>query len=111
MDMFLPQIDVCERLTEIVILVEVPGIERSDIRISWNDRILTISGHKRQKPDDGFARYMCVERSYGPFRREISIGIPIDHKKATAELQNGLMRIHLPKVSEERQQQDTIPIK
>jgi HSP20 family protein len=107
--MYLPQIDVCERPTEIVILVEMPGVDRNDVKISWKDNVLTISGQKRQQPEVGNARYMCVERSYGPFRREISIGIPIDHKKAKAELRNGLMRIRLPKISEV-QEHNTIPI-
>jgi len=107
--MYLPQIDVCERLHEVVILVEMPGVDRKDVIISWKDNILVISGQKRQQPDTGNARYMCVERSYGPFRREIAIGIPIDYKKARAELKNGLMRIHLPKVAEQKSQ-DTIPI-
>ena len=71
--MFLPHVDVCERAEEIVILVEMPGVERKDVSISWKDQILSISGHKRQQPDSANARYMCVERSYGPFRREIAM--------------------------------------
>jgi HSP20 family protein len=107
--MYLPQIDVCERPTEVVILIEIPGVDRSDVRISWKDNVLTITGYKRQKLEGGGARYYCMERNYGPFRREIAIGIPIDHKKAKAELRNGLMKIHLPKAGED-QQQNSIPI-
>lgn len=107
--MYLPQIDVCERLNEVVILAEVPGVDRRDVTISYKDNILTISGRKQQQPGGQNARYMCVERSYGNFRREIVIGIPIDYRKAKAELRNGLMKIHLPKVPEERGQ-DQIPI-
>ena len=107
--MYLPLIDVCERVDEVVILVEVPGIERQDVSISWKDSILTISGRKLQQPGGGNARYMCVERSYGVFRREIAIGIPIDYKKARAELRNGLMKIYLPKMPEQKGQ-DKIPI-
>ena len=107
--MYLPQIDVCERTEEIVILVEMPGIDREDVAIAWKDQILTISGTKRQQPDNCNARYMCVERSYGPFRREIAIGVPIDYRKARAELKNGLMKIYLPKVPAEKVR-DTIPI-
>lgn len=106
--MYLPQIDVCERVHEVVILVEVPGVERRDVSISYKDNTLTISGHKLQQPDAG-ARYMCVERSYGTFRRDIVVGIPIDYKKARAELRNGLMKIHLPKIPEQKGQ-DRIPI-
>jgi HSP20 family protein len=107
--MYSPQIDVFERPREVVILVEMPGVDRADVRISWKDNVLTISGQKRQQPDSGLARYLCVERSYGPFRREIAIGISIDHKNAKAELRNGLMKIYLPKVAEEGQQ-NNIPI-
>ena len=107
--MYLPHIDVCERAEEVVILVEIPGVERKDVTLSWKDNVLTISGQKRQQSEGGNNRYLCVERSYGPFRREIAIGIPIDHKRAKAELSNGLMKIHLPKLPEERVQ-NTIPI-
>jgi HSP20 family protein len=93
-----PTVDVCERAAEIVILVEMPGVERSDVQLAWNDGVLVISGQKRrQPPDKGVATYLCVERSYGQFRREITINIPIDYKRASAELKDGLMRIRLPK--------------
>ena len=107
--MYLPQIDVCERPHEVVILVEVPGVDRKDVTISWKDSILVISGQKRQQSAGGHSRYMCVECAYGPFRREIAIGIPIDYRKAKAELRNGLMKIYLPKLAEQAGQ-DTIPI-
>ena len=106
--MYLPLIDVCERPDEVVILVEMPGVDRKDVAISWKDHILIIAGQKQQS-DAANARFLCVERSYGSFRREIAIGIPIDFRKARAELKNGLMKIHLPKVPEQRTQ-DTIPI-
>ena len=108
--MYVPHIDVCEHTDEVVILVEMPGIDRSDVRISWKDNVLTIAGIKRQRQEGGVARYLCVERAYGPFRREIAIGTSIDHRKARAELKNGLMRIHLPRVSDDRQLNNSIPI-
>jgi HSP20 family protein len=107
--MFLPQIDVCERPDEIVILVEMPGISRKEVTISWKEHVLIISGQKQQQPEAANARYLCVERNYGAFRREIAIGIPIDYKQARAELKNGLMKIHLPKVPTQKAH-DTIPI-
>ena len=96
-----PTVDVCERPGEVVIFVEMPGVERSDVQLGWNDGVLIISGVKRQRPSgQGVATYLCLERTYGHFRREISIRIPIDHKKAQAELNNGLLKIHLPKRAE-----------
>jgi HSP20 family protein len=95
---WIPTVDVCERPTEIVIFVEMPGVERSDVQLAWNDGLLIISGVKRQRPSgQGVARYLCVERAYGQFRREIAIKVAIDHKQARAELRDGLMKIRLPK--------------
>ena len=105
-----PMVDVCERETEIVIFVEMAGVERSDIQLSWSEGVLIISGQKRQQlPAKGAARYLCVERAYGQFRREIDINIPIDRKAAKADLKNGLLKIHLPKAAQE-QEPSNIPI-
>jgi len=95
--MYLPHIDVCERPDEIVILVEIPGVDREDVSLGWKDQVLTISGRKKRRSIETNVHYLCAERDYGPFRREISIGIPIDHRKARAELRNGVMKICLPK--------------
>ena len=104
-----PTIDVCERATEILILVEMPGVERSDVQIAWKESALIISGVKRQRPPgQGVATYLCVERAYGYFRREIAIKVSVDPKNAKAELKDGLMKIHLPKRTEP--DETTIPI-
>ncbi len=94
-----PTVDVSERPKEIVVFVEMPGVDRADIQLTWHEGLLILTGLKRQQPanlKDG-AKYLCVERLYGPFRREISIKVPIDYKHAKAELKEGLLRIHLPK--------------
>ena len=96
-----PTVDVCERADEIVIFVEMPGVHRTDVQLAWNDGILIISGLKRQQgADESAANYLCVERAYGHFRREISIKIPIDQQLAKAQLKDGLLKIHLPKRKE-----------
>jgi HSP20 family protein len=93
-----PTVDVCERAHEIVIFVEMPGVPRSDVQLAWTDGVLIISGIKRQMPpDECTATYLCVERTYGHFSREITINVNVDYKGATAELKDGLMKIHLPK--------------
>ncbi len=103
-----PAVDVCEGPSEIVIIVEMPGIDRADVKLSWHEGVLTISGLKRE-PDAGAARYHCVERNYGPFRRDIALTMPIEQDKARAELRDGVMRIYLPKRTSKREASD-IPI-
>jgi HSP20 family protein len=105
-----PAVDVCERKGEIVILVEMPGIDRADVKLSWHEGVLTITGNKREMPDMCAARYHCVERISGQFRRDIAINIPIEPRLARAELRDGLMRIYLPKRISEPEPSD-IPIR
>jgi len=72
-----------------------------DMQVAWNEGILIISGLKRQRPSGrGVETYLCVERAYGHFRREISVKIPVDYKNAKAELRDGLLKIRLPKRTE-----------
>jgi HSP20 family protein len=105
-----PAVDVCERETEIVILVEMPGVDRGDVQLSWKNGVLVITGQKRQRPSDrGVARYLRVERAYGHFRREIAITTGIDQANAHAELRDGLMTIRLPKAMN-RPELSRIPI-
>src|SRR5215510_7284587 len=104
-----PIMDVCERAEEVVLFIEMPGVDRSDIQVAWTDGVLIVSGLKRQRAAGrGVANYFCVERTYGHFRREIAIKIPIDYKNAKAELKDGLLKINLPKRKEP--EVTTIPI-
>ena len=105
---WIPVVDVCEREDEIVIFVELPGVDKSDVQLSWNHGVLTISGQKRQSVHGKRHRYFCLERAYGQFKREIEVTVPIDRKAAKAALENGLLRISLPKAS--KAEPSNIPI-
>src|SRR5689334_16528596 len=106
---WIPMVDVCEREDEIVIFVELPGVDKSDVQLSWNHGVLTISGQKRQPAYGKRHRYFCLERAYGYFKREIEVIAPIDRKGAKAALENGLLRICLPKTST-KAEPSSIPI-
>ena len=106
-----PVLDVYEGPEEFVIRVELPGVEKKAVSLTWKNDVLTISGVKqRQSREQSQLRYLCVERQYGRFRRDIAIRAPIDFTKATAEFSEGLLCIHLPR-RKETTQDSTIPIK
>ena len=94
-----PIIDVYERPTEVIVRVELPGVEKSDVRLRWRNNVLEITGIKRQQASEQEScKYLCVERQHGRFRRDIAISTAIDFGKSSAELTNGLLRIRLPKL-------------
>lgn len=104
-----PLIDVYEGPEEIIVRAELPGVRKKDIRLRWRDGLLTITGTKERQFPVEHGRFLCVERQYGSFRRDIAIGVPVDFKSSSAELRNGLLKVRLPKVAE-RPEKTIIPI-
>ena len=92
-----PAIDVDENENEIVINAEVPGCKADDIDISVNGNILTISGEKKQEQEQKEKNSYYVERSYGSFRRDISLPTEIEPDKIDAGCKDGVLTVKLPK--------------
>ncbi len=105
-----PNIDLSEDDVEIIVRAEVPGISQSDVEIVFQEGSLQIRGEKRQPASQERIRYLCLERSYGKFSRTIYLTVPVDVNAAQARLRNGVLTITLPKLSNRRRQQRTIPI-
>ena len=105
-----PIIDVYERPGEIIVRVETPGVQKKDIQLRWREGVFTVAGSKRRQPsDEEGVRFLCVERNYGYFRRDVAISADIDFDNATAELREGLLSIRLPKVPD-HSRESVIPI-
>ena len=95
-----PSIDVAETDKEIVIMAEMPGLERKDIDISLEDDVLTIRGEKKiekQEGDEKNRNYHVAERGYGVFLRGIQLPSGIDPSSIEATMSKGVLRITIPK--------------
>ncbi|MEZ5307713.1 MAG: Hsp20/alpha crystallin family protein [Pyrinomonadaceae bacterium] len=100
---FNPAIDICESGKSVRIVVEVPGVEESSIEVTASAKELVIEGQKARKIlDEKATSHLCCERGYGTFRRSIHLNWPIDLRKVTAELENGILVIVLPKLDDRR---------
>jgi HSP20 family protein len=92
-----PALDVAEGENEYVVKAEVPGCKADDIDISIHGNVLTISGEKKEEQEKKEKGYYHVERSYGSFRREVSLGGDVDADKIEAACKDGVLTITLPK--------------
>jgi HSP20 family protein len=90
-----PPVDVLETETAYLLYAELPGISREDIELSVHDRRLELAG--RRPPLGENRNFLRMERSYGPFRRAFDLGSPLDSEKISAEFQQGVLRITIPK--------------
>ena len=96
----MPSIDVSETDKEILITVEMPGLERKDVDISLEDDVLTIRGEKKVEKQEGEQQnrnYHVAERSYGVFLRGIQLPPGIDPSSIQATMSTGVLKITIPK--------------
>ncbi|MEM5775577.1 MAG: Hsp20/alpha crystallin family protein [Anaerolineaceae bacterium] len=97
-----PPADVYETVKDIVVKVEVAGMETNDFNIDFSNSILTIQGNRPEISErKAFHR---MELRYGYFRLRFEINIPIDPGNIAAEYRNGFLTIRLPKAEPKKVQ-------
>lgn len=95
-------LDIFETDAEILIEVEVPGLTRDEIELSVLRDVLVIEGTKPRRAGNPEREHICMERSYGRFRRIIEIPGAGDTRSMQAHLAEGILRIRLPKIEDRR---------
>ena len=97
-----PPVDVMETDEEFQIRAELPGVEKKDVKLSVENGVLLISGHREQEKEEKGKRYHKIERAYGNFARSFTVPEAVDAEKVTAEFKNGLLNVRLPKSEKAR---------
>jgi len=87
---------------EIVVRLEVPGLEKSDFDLEVRDNYLVVRGEKQIERERTEGRYHVTECAYGRFERAIPLPDAVDSAKAKAGYKNGVLRIELPKSASRR---------
>ena len=106
-----PAVDVCETTDGVCIRVEVPGVSASQIKIALNSEKIRIYGEKKKRvARQRIISHLCSERNYGRFNRVVPIRWTISVKDTAAELRNGVLLIHLPKIKDRRGSEYRVPI-
>lgn len=95
--LIMPQVDIGESQKEYIITVEVPGVQEKDIDLTLIDGTLTIRGEKRSEHEEKKKHYHRVERSYGSFRRILSLPIDADENSVKAKFKDGILTITIGK--------------
>jgi len=95
-----PAVDIFETESELVMTVEVPGIDEKDIEIKIEDNTLTLKGERKFEKETKEENYHRIERSYGSFYRAFTLPNSIDPDKIQAEHENGVLKITMAKRQE-----------
>jgi HSP20 family protein len=105
-----PAIDVFETSDELVVEAELPGVDPARITVTAGEGVLVIEGAKEEDAGVGRVNYLCMERSFGPFRRVVLPGRAVDIRRATASYREGILQVRIPKIEEKRGQSRIIPV-
>ena len=107
-----PNIDICQTPDRIVVQAELPGVDYPDVSVSFQGENLRIQGIKREPAhSQKLLCYYCLERRYGKIDRTIHIGWVVNPRMAQAHMENGILTIVLPKISDRRGETVEIQIK
>ena len=104
-----PAVDVAEENDKLLVRVEVPGMKQEDLKINYEDGLLTISG-ERQFERTETRNYHRIERAYGSFVRTFSLPRSVDASKISANYVNGVLEIEIPKLEEAKPKQIQINV-
>jgi HSP20 family protein len=100
--MWTPAFDLVEGKNEIVVQVNIPGMDEKDLSVSLFGNNLIVMGERKEEKEekDKEKHYHCKERRTGSFQRIITLPVTVDSKKISAEYTNGVLKVHLPKKEE-----------
>ena len=104
-----PAVDVAEEGDKIFVKVEVPGMDEKDLKINFEDGVLTVSGERTFERKDE-RNYHRIERSYGTFTRTFTLPRTVDPNQITANYRNGILEIEIPKKEEAKPKQIAINV-
>ena len=93
----IPPIDVQEKDNEIVVLAEIPGLDKKDFNFEISGDRLILRGQKKLENQERGRDYYYAERRFGAFTRVIPLPSEVDVKKSSAKYKNGLLRVVLSK--------------
>lgn len=89
--------EVEETAKDIVVRVELPGMNKDDCLITIEGNMLHVSGEKTFVSETNDSTYHVMERAYGAFRRSIALPRHVSVDRAEARYSNGVLTIRLPK--------------
>lgn len=105
-----PKVDIYETESCYVLNAELPGLTKEEINIDVNDNTLTLKGEKKFEERVEKDNYVRVERSYGNFARSFVLSDDVNTEGITANYNQGVLELTLPKKEEAKPKEIKVEI-
>ena len=104
-DAWSPALDVSEDKDNLIVTVELPGMQKEDIDVSLHDGTLTLSGERKSEKREGEFETSRSERFFGRFQRSFPLPKRVEFTKVQATYKDGILTVTLPKTEESKPKQ------
>jgi HSP20 family protein len=91
-----PPINAYHSRTELIICVDLAGVDREGVELQVEPLRLLLRGHRHPPGPEGLAQIIALEIDHGPFEREIPLPAEVSPQEVRAEQRQGILWIHLP---------------
>ncbi len=102
---FAPPVDVYEDEQNLVLKLEIPGVNEEDLNVSLENNVLTIQGERKFEKEEKEENFHRIERRYGSFTRTFRLPNTIDTEKVEASYDKGILKVSLAKRAEAKPKQ------
>ena len=107
---WMPLTDVFEDNDNYKIKADLPGIKKEDVKISFSDGKLSISGERKQEEETKDAKYHRIERTFGKYFRSFTLPKEIKEDKIKADFKDGQITVTIPKADEVKPKEIAIKV-
>jgi len=105
-----PPVDILETPESIVLIVELPGLDKKSIHVEVKENVITLKGERKLVKGIKEEQYHRIERYYGKFIRSFNLPSSVEKDKAQARFKDGILRVTLPKSQKVKPQQVTVEV-
>ncbi len=102
MGQWIPRVDEVETDQEILVKVELPGVNEKDISVRLVGDMLEIKGEKESEKEEKGKKFHKTERYHGSFERSLLLPASVEPDEIRADYSKGVLEIHLPKKPESK---------
>lgn len=97
-----PRVDLAESEEMYLVHLDVPGMKKDELTISYQDGTLSISGERKFEEKEEQANFVRVERRFGHFYRSFELPKAVVSDKIDASYEDGVLSIRIPKAEESK---------
>lgn len=96
-----PTLDLFKKGDDVILIAEIPGMKKEDIKLEIKDKLLKISGERKATYPEK-SSILRKERVHADFQRSLRLPYRVDTEKVEAEYTNGILKVKLPRAEEDK---------